>query len=146
MKPTEIRQRYDALESLRKTFDNTLQEIERYCVPHRGEFYRPMQSENEVEWKRRSIYDSTAPVACNLLASQMHGNLTPSSAPWFNLRCRDEDMNSDQEAKEWLEDTEERLRQALLESDFNNEASEVYLELVAFGTSVIMMERKSETE
>jgi len=146
MDGTEIRQRYDALQSLRKTFDNTLQEIERYCVPHRGEFYRPMQSENEVEWKRRNIYDSTAPVSCNLLASQMHGNLIPPSAPWFNLRFRDEDMNEDSAAKEWLESTQDRERQGLLESDFHNEASEVFLDLVSYGTSVIMMEPKSETE
>jgi len=146
MKGTEIRQRYNALESLRKTFDNTLQEVERYCVPQRGEFYRPLQSENEIEWKRRSIYDSTAPVACNLLASQMHSNLTPPSAPWFKLRFRSEELNSDAEAKEWLESTEERERQTLLESDFNNEAAEIYLDLVSFGTAIIMMEPKSETE
>jgi len=146
MKGSEIKARFNALESLRKTFDNTLQEVERYVVPHRGEFYRPLQSENEIEWKRRSIYDSTAPNAANLLASQMHGNLTPPSAPWFRLRFRDDDINEDAEAKEWLEDTEERERQALIESDFNNEAAEVYLDLVSFGTSVIMMEPKSETE
>jgi hypothetical protein len=124
--------------------DDELQTIERFVVPYRGEFTRPLTSENEVWWSRSSIYDATAPVSANLLASQMHGNLTSPSQRWFSLRFRDEDMNTNQAAKEWIEDTEERLWQTLLESDFNNEAAEMYLDLVSFGTSCVMMEEKSD--
>lgn len=146
MKAAEIKRRFNALESLRKTFDNTLQQIERYVVPYRGEFFRPMQTEHEVEWRRRNIYDATAPVAANLLASQMHGNLTPSSSRWYDTRFREEELNRDGAAKEWLEEATEISRQTLLESDFHNEASQVYLDLVSYGTACIMMEEESDIE
>jgi hypothetical protein len=140
MEPLNICSRFESLQSARKSLDSVLHEVEEYVVPYRGEFYRDLKSEHEVEHHRRTIYDSTAPTAANLLASQMHGNLTSPAAKWFGLKFRDEDMNKDPAAKEWLEECEHRVWQSLLDSDFNTEVAEVYLDLVSFGTSVIMME------
>jgi hypothetical protein len=70
----------------------------------------------------------------------MHANLTSPATKWFGLRFRDDDLNEDQEAKEYLEECEKRVYLSLMDSDFNTEASEVYLDLVSYGTSVIMEE------
>jgi hypothetical protein len=140
----DIRQRFDALESQRKTLDNTFQTIEKYVVPYRGEFFNPLTSMHEVEWRRRFIFDSTAPVACDILASKIHTNLTSPSIRWFELRFRDDELNDQQGAKEWLEEVQNRIWQALLESDFNMEIAETYLDLTSFGTAVLFEEELNE--
>ena len=144
MEGPEIARRYDALVSTRKNLDDVLQVIEKYVVPYRGEFFRPLDSEHEVEWRRRHIYDSTALVAADLLASQIHANLTSPSIRWFELRFRRSEVNDQQTAKEWLDKVQTLIWQALLESDFNMEIAETYMDLVSFGTAVLFEEEMSE--
>ena len=139
-----IRQRFDALESQRKTLDDTFQTIEKFVVPYRGEFFKPLSSMLEVEWRRRYIFDSTAVVSCDTLASKIHTNLTSPSIRWFELRFRDETLNDMQDAKEWLEGVQNNIWQALLESDFNMEIAEAYLDLCSFGTAVVFEEELNE--
>lgn len=146
MDPQLLRNRFDQLVSQRKTLDWTFQTIEKHVVPFRGEFFKPETSELEVEWRRRQIYDSTAPVACNLLASQMHGNLTSASIKWFDLTFRDLALRENKEAKEWLEVCSDRIYQALTDSDFNVEAAEVYLDLTSYGTAIVTEEVEDEAE
>ena len=141
-----IRLRFDALVSQRQTLDNTFQAIERYIVPYRGNFFQPSTSMLEVEWRRRFIYDSTAPVACDTLASKIHTNLTSPSIRWFELRFRNQELNNDQIAKEWIEAVQEEIWQALLESDFNMEIAETYLDLCSFGTAILFEEEISEDD
>jgi hypothetical protein len=58
-----IRNRYDGLKSQRDTLDNTFEVIEKFVVPYRGDFFKPLSSMGEIRWRRREIFDSTAPVA-----------------------------------------------------------------------------------
>ncbi len=146
MDGAEIRLRFDSLDSLRETLNNTFQMIERYVVPYRGEFFRPETTQLEVEWRRRQIYDSTAPVACDTLASKIHTNLTSPTIRWFELRFRNDELNAIQAAKEWLENVESRIWQEILDSDFGTEIAEVYLDLCSFGTAVLFEELVSEEE
>ena len=125
MKGINIIKRFSALESQRKTLDGVLQDIERYIVPFRGEFYSTLTSEHEVDWDRKNIYDNTACVAVNLLASPIHGNLRAPYNKWFVFRFRDENMNKDSAAMEWLEDAEDKAWQTLAESNFGTAAAEL---------------------
>ena len=146
MSGADIRQRYDELESLRDVLDDTFQKIERYVVPYRGEFFREEDSEFEVDWRRRGIFDSTAPIAADLLASSIHSNLTSPMIPWFQLRFRSDDLNQMDQAKEWLEKVQSQIWQTLRESDFNMEIAETYLDLVSYGTAVLFQEELSDDE
>lgn len=140
MKGSSIVNRFNQLESQRKSWDRVLQDIERFVVPYRGEFYRPMTSSHEVDAQRKNIYDNTAGVSATLLASQMHGNVTSPVVKWFGLRFRDEKLNTDIAAKEWLEDSEDRVWQTIQESNFDTIAPEAYLDISAFGTAIVTME------
>jgi hypothetical protein len=142
----DIRKRFDELVSLRSNLDDTFQDIERYVVPYRGEFFSPENSEQEVNWRRRGIYDSTAPIAADLLASSIHSNLTSPMIPWFHLAFRDDTLNKEGEPKEWLEGVERQIWQTLKESDFNMEIAETYLDLVSYGTAILFQEEISEEE
>ena len=146
MKGGEIRRRYDELCSLRQTLDSTLDQIQKFVVPYRGDMFKPEDSEFEVEWRRRGIFDSTAPIAADLLASSIHSNLTSPMIPWFQLRFRENALNENQEYMEWIERVQDQIWQALVESDFNMEIAETDLDLVSFGTAILMQEELSDDE
>ena len=146
MESIVIKKRFDSLVSQRKTLDDTLQIIQKFVVPHRGEFFKPLSDEGEVDWRRRDIFDSTAIDANETLASSMQGSLTSPSTKWFSLGFRQEELNQDQDAMEWVEECGNRIYQALIDSNFNLESAEFYLDLTSFGTAIIVEEAESETE
>ena len=141
MEPATIVAKFNELESLRKTMDQTWDIIKRFTMPYRGEFFKPQHSEHEMEWRRnREIYDSTALMAVQTLASSIHGSLTSPSIKWFDLSFRNPELNEDHEAKIWLENAAQVTYDALQDSNFNLEINECYTDLVGYGTSIIVEE------
>ena len=141
MKEEAIVQRFDALFNERQgTVDGTWDLVERFVQPLRGEFYTTLSSEGEVDWHRREVYDSTAVFAADSLSSAMQGNLTSDSQKWFDLRFRDQALNTITGAKEWLETCTDLMFQALEESNFSVEIGEAYIDLVSYGTAVLTEE------
>lgn len=138
MEANEIVRRFDALEAERKGSVEQLWDlIEQFVLPFRGDFYATLNSEHEVDWHRRDIYDSTAVFALQALAASIHGNLTSPSTRWFDLKFRNEELNNDTTAMRWLEACAELLFEALQDSNFNIEIAETYLDLGGFGTAVL---------
>jgi hypothetical protein len=147
MKGSEITNRFEQLVSVRKTLDTVFQEVEAFCSPYRGEFFKDLSTETEVDWHRGGIYDSTACHASELLAAHIHGALTPPGIKWFGFEFRDDALNEVSGAKEWLEECTNIVDKTLkTESDFNTEIAEVYTDLVTFGTSIIMQEPVDDLE
>lgn len=146
MEAKVLKKRWDALVSQRKTLDDTLQIIEQFVVPHRGEFFKPMNDEREVDWRRREIFDSTAVDANETLSSSLQGSLTSPSTKWFAMAFRQDELNEDQEAMEWIEECSNRIYQALADSNFDLESAEFYLDLTSYGTSIIFEEAESEDD
>jgi len=146
MDGAQIKKRFDALVENRKTLEDTYQVIEKFVVPFRGEFFKPMAEEQEVDWRRREIFDSTAIMACQTLASSMQGSLTSPSVKWFTLGFRQSELNESNEAMRWIEDCENKVYSALQDSDFNLEASEFYLDLSSYGTSILVEEVDDDNE
>ena len=133
--------RFDALESERKgSVEGVWDMIERFVLPLRGDFYSSLNSENEVDWRRREIYDSTAVFNCQALAASIHGNLTSPGQLWFALQFRDDELNEEDSAREWLDDATQRIYNALGDSNFDIEIAEAYLDLCGFGTAVLVEE------
>ena len=137
----EIRRRYEALVSQRKTVEDVWEVINQLVVPFRGDFFRDITSEHAVTWRdNREIFDSTAVDAANTLAASIHGSLTSPAIRWFELAYRDTELNATKEPRAWLEAAAHRCFQALQDSNFNLEANETYLDLVTYGTSMIVEE------
>ena len=114
--------------------------IEKYITPYRGQFFEDQTSEHEQNWRKREIFDSTAVNACQTLSASIHGSITSPAFRWFDLQFRVDQLNQTQEAKEWLDDTADRIYNALQESNFNLEVGECYTDLVSYGTSVVLEE------
>ena len=48
------------------------------------------------------LYDSTAIHARTLLASSIHGTMTPATQPWISFVMRDEALNDQQDVRAWM--------------------------------------------
>lgn len=141
MTPEDIVARFRSLESERRNLDTQWEIISHYVMPNRGRFFeKESDYEESIDWTHRELFDSTAVVSARLLASSIHSNLTTASGRWFGLRFRSEEMNKDHQAKEWLEECERILYYAVNESNFNLEIAECYLDLVSYGTAVLLHE------
>ena len=146
MKNELIVRRWDALFSERQaTVDSVWNDVETYVLPLRGEFYIEAANEHEVNWDRGEVFDSTAIVACRQLAAAMQANITSFSQKWFDLRFADDDMNSDSVAMEWIQLVGDRVYDALVESNFDVEIAESYLDLSSYGNT-ILIEEDDETD
>lgn len=146
MKCEEIKKRFEALWSQRKTVEQTWDLIEQFIMPIRGgKFFEEQPSEGSIDWRRgRSVFDSTAQNACYTLASSMHGALTSPSVRWFSLKFRDNDLNANTANAQWLEKASNAIFFALQDSNFNLEVNEGYLDLAGFGTTIIFEEPVSD--
>ena len=141
MSPEDIIARFRSLEAERRNLDSRWETISHFVMPNRGRFFeKESDTEESINWRHRELYDSTAVVSARLLASSIHSNLTSASGRWFSLRFRDELMNKNHEARAWLEECERILYYAINESNFNLEIAECYLDLVSYGTAVLLHE------
>ncbi len=146
MEALEIRKRFNVLVTERSALDSVLQIIEMFVVPFRGNYFMPGAKEAEVDWRKRNIFDSTAVIDCQTLASSIQGGLTNSLVKWFSLQFRQKSLNKDNDAMEWLQECEDIVWKTLQDSNFKLEASEFYIDLVSGGTGAIIEETNDETE
>lgn len=141
MHAKDIVKRWDSLVSQRKTVEDVWEVINHLVVPFRGDFFRDITTEHAVTWRdNREIFDSTAVDAAGTLAASIHGSLTSPAIRWFELAFRDEAVNADKDARTWLEEAARLCFTALQDSNFNLEANETYIDLVSYGTSMIIEE------
>jgi len=141
MDGSDIKKRFDYLVSQRKTVEDVWEVINKLVVPFRGDFFRDINSEHAVTWRdNREVFDSTAIDAAGTLAASIHGSLTSPAIRWFELAWREAELNDDRDARAWLEDAAHKCFTALQDSNFNLEANETYIDLVSYGTSLIIEE------
>ena len=86
------------------------------------------------------VFDSSAIHSLELLSSSLHGMLTSSANRWFDLRFKEALVNEDDTAKEWLEDSTDKMYLAFARSNFQQEIFEAYHDLVCFGTACLYIE------
>ena len=130
--------RLDRLRNQRKTWESHWQEIADYMRPRKADITKKQQTPGNK--RTELIFDGTAINAAELLSASLHGMLTNMSTPWFSLKFDEAQMNADDEAKEWLESTEDVLYAAFHRSNFQEQIHELYDDLILFGTGVMMIE------
>jgi hypothetical protein len=143
--PLEVKeaiQRVQSLKSIRDNWESHWQEISELVLPRRSDFVGPREAGDKRGLK---AVDSTAIIANELLAAGLHGMLTNPASRWFTLKIANEDLMAAEGVKEWLEDVERRIFSEFNSSisGFTSHMHELYLDLTAFGTSVMFI---GETE
>ena len=90
------------------------------------------------------IIDSTGLLSVRTCAAGMWTGLTSPSRPWFKLEQALPWVQLDAEAKEWLEDTEQRIYTVLAQSNFYNIMAQTFQDLTVFGTAPVIIYEDSE--
>jgi hypothetical protein len=134
--------RMDRLKNQRKTWESHWQEIADYMRPRKADITKKQQTPGNK--RSELIFDGTAINAAELLSASLHGMLTNMSTPWFSLKFTVPELNLEDEAKEWLERTEEVLYAAFHRSNFQEQIHELYDDLILFGTGVMLIEPDKE--
>ena len=140
MKNEEICSRFQRVKGDRYVVEDIWDAIELYIAPYRGRFFKDEKSENSIQWRRPFVFDGTAIMASQNLASSLHSRLTSASTKWFGMKFKEDNLNDDIEALAWLEDVTNVMFDAMQESNFNVQINEVYQDLVNFGTGFMLEE------
>lgn len=129
--------RFDSLKSRRDNWDTHYQELADYMLPRKADI---VKKRSRGEKRMELIYDGTALQSIDLMAAFLHGMLTSGASPWFHLDVKNEQLNRDDDVREWLQDTSMRMMQAFQRSNFETEIHEAYVDLVVFGTACMFCE------
>jgi len=133
--------RFDRLKSQRQNWESHWQEVADYMQPRKADVTK---TRSRGDKRTELIFDSSPLQSVELLAASLHGMLTNPSTPWFSLRFKEEDMEFEDEAKEWLESATETMYAAFNKSNFQQEIFELYHDLITFGTAAMFIEEDDE--
>lgn len=138
----EIIRSLDRAKTDRANWNNHWQQVANFVLPTR-EFITKRTPGVEL---RSRIYNATAPQACISLAAAIHGLLMNPSIRWFSLAFQDFDDNLDEESQLWLYDSTSRLLAYYnsTSSNFALSSYETALDLVAFGTAIILLREDND--
>lgn len=145
-KAQTVIERYDRLKKERYNFESHWQDIQWLVRPHTSYFL----NQTSIQGDRRTLYifDSTAPYCLGQLAAGLHSSLTSSTDRWFNLTTVNEDLMQDDEVLAWLEIVSDiiYLQYSLPGARLNTNLHENYLDLGAFGTSILYQDFNVEMQ
>ena len=133
----ELKSNLSRLMDKRSTWESHWQECADYMQPRKAEITKERARGDK---RNIQIFDATAIHALELLAASLQGMLTSSANRWFAMRYKENVLNESDEAKEWLEDSTDKMYLAFGRSNFQQEVFETYHDLITFGTSCLMIE------
>ena len=140
-KAKNLLKRYDRLKAQRQNWESHWQEVADYMQPRKADVTK---TRSKGDKRTELIFDGSPLQSVELLAASLHGMLTNPSTPWFSLRFKENDMENEDEAKEWLEDATEVMYSAFNKSNFQQEIFELYHDLITFGTAAMFIEEDDE--
>jgi hypothetical protein len=138
-----ILERYASLRTERQNWESHWQDVADYMLPRKADITK---NRSKGDKRHELIFDGTATHALELLAASLHGMLTNTVSPWFYLKYKNDELNQEDEAMEWLEDCTRVLNQAFNRSNFQQEIFELYHDLIAFGTAALFISEDDENE
>ena len=140
-KANEIIGEYARLDAARTPILRDFQDISRYVLPSHAYFTEQKVVDGNSE-KQLDVFDSTAMRANEVLANFLHSAVTPDYL-WALLRMRDKDLDKAKSTREYFETQQVRIFEALRESNFVTSIAQLYLDLGAFNTAAIHVDRES---
>ena len=137
----DLLKRFGKLVTQRQTWESHWQEVSDYMMPRKADVTKrrsPGDKRSEL------IFDSSPLHAVELLSASLHGMLTNPATPWFSLKFKNIELVDEDAAKEWLEDSTEKMYEAFNRSNFQQEIFELYHDLITFGTAAMYIEEDEE--
>lgn len=122
---------YQELRYNRAVIDHEWQRLAEYLLPNLSNISK---FSYEGGKKTKQLYDTTGIDAADKLVSLIIGTATSSVVRWFSLKHRNTEVNLFPEVQFWLEDTAQRMFDAINNSNYKTAAAEVIREITVFGT------------
>lgn len=137
--------RHEKMARTRSTFEAHWNEIAERILVRKAEFLKgktSVSTENRGEKRSDKVFDSTAALALERFSAAMESLLTPRNARWHKLRTINEALRSNPEVQQYLDEVTRILfaNRYAPAANFASQANEVYTDLGAFGTGVILVE------
>lgn len=145
----DVLTQFTALKALRQPLDTSYRDSYMYTYPSLGVGF--MNDSNDgisnaqnAAAQQAKLFDSTATDAVRLLSSSVLSSLTPPGVRWFDLAqpLLDEE-ELDQDGKEWLEESAERIHSMIHASNYDTEALEFTMHQMIAGMAGIYVELKN---
>lgn len=137
MSADHVLKRWDSLKADRSTFESHWQECATYTLPQKDDV---TNKQSPGAKRGQQVLDNTAIQANELLAGMLHGFLTNAAEAWFEFTTGDFKLDEDDDVRRWLKDCENRVMNVLINSNFQTEVHEMYLDLGCFGTAPMVIE------
>jgi hypothetical protein len=130
--------RWADIKNERSTYFGHWEELSEYILPRRGRFLASKR--NDGSKKNGKIVDSTATMAIRTLSAGMMSGITSPARPWFRLATPDPTLMEVAEVKQWLFQSEKRMREIFSRSNLYNSLQTVYEEMGVFGTAAMLVQ------
>src|SRR5215831_1007091 len=114
-------------------------ELADYVLPRRYKWLITPNQMSRGSPINQHILDSTGSLAARNLASGMMSGITNPSRPWFRLKVGHVDSTQTSPVSLWLKEVERLMYLVFAESNFYNAMAVFYLDLVVFGTAVLLI-------
>jgi hypothetical protein len=132
-----ITNRQSKLETDKLVFNDRFQEVADFVAPHREDILGTLQ---RGERKARKIYDGTAVSAAVLATDGIHGYHVSPAFPWFRYSMNRKEVNKIAEVRDWLQEIEFNMYNALNRSNFYSEMWSYIYDGLTIGTGDIYPE------
>ena len=135
----QIVKRLEQIESWRSPWEHIWQDCTDYVNPRRGDFTTKQYRGSRSRFDK--VFDSTAPLANEQLASGLHGHLTNTAERWFSLRVPG--VEPTHAMRTWLQGTVDTMFDRCFnipDTNFVTSVHELYLDIGSYGTAVFYVE------
>lgn len=133
----ECLKRLGAMKTERESWIAHWRDISDVILPRRGRFTQ--SDRNKGARRNRKIIDNTGTMAHRTMSSGLMAGITSPARPWFRLATRHGQAMEDTDVKVWLSDVETLMREVFNRSNLYDSLAQLYDELAAFGTAVLLV-------
>lgn len=135
---TRLLERLERLKTDRHLWDQHFESLARVFLPRRLGF---TSERPEGERRNEELYDSTPQQAARHLASALDALLKPKSEVWVRVRAVEDDLDENDEVKDWLRQVDEDMSEAIYNplARFQQASGECDHDLVVLGTGALFI-------
>lgn len=140
----QIIQRWNTLKNEREPYMTQWQTIAAHVRPATGRFLEP-KATNEARDRWNQVYDNTAIVSSNILASGLMSGLTDQTSQWFRLTTGSPELDESVPVKQWLADVTQILYMQYAKTNTYQAFHQTWLELGCYGVSACVVLEDEKT-
>jgi len=132
----DLLKKHDQRAAKRGTWESHWQEIGDLVLPRQGDI---TTTRSPGEKRQEKIFDSTASLALERFASAVQSYVAPQGSKWHGLKALPNDINEDEDAREYFDTLRDLLFTYRLSpsANFYSQLHETLMSFGAFGTGVM---------